>query len=146
MVLEDSIQSQVFYSQGTQTATPTSVSGGEEHETVTPTTSNTLTITPTSSSLLLSAVAAPNISKNGEPINFMINLGYSASIQLNLYTIMGEEVYSDTIQGNAGLNTINWLMKNKAQTSVASGLYIYAIEVNNGYEKSTTTGKVLVFH
>jgi hypothetical protein len=76
----------------------------------------------------------------------MINLGYSASIQLNLYTIMGEEVYSDTIQGNAGLNTINWLMKNKAQTSVASGLYIYAIEVNNGYEKSTTTGKVLVFH
>jgi len=145
VVLEDSIQSQVFYSQGTQTATPTSVSGGEEHETVTPTTSNTLTITPTSSSLLLSAVAAPNISKNGQPINFMVNLGYSASIQLNLYTIMGEEVYSDTIQGNAGLNIITWLIKNKAQTSVASGLYIYAIEVNNGYEMSTTTGKILVF-
>jgi hypothetical protein len=75
----------------------------------------------------------------------MDNLGYSASIQLNLYTIMGEEVYSDTIQGNAGLNIITWLIKNKAQTSVASGLYIYAIEVNNGYEMSTTTGKILVF-
>ena len=132
----------VYTSTPTRTPTPVVTSTA----TITPTETVTITSTSTSSTLLLSAVAAPNISKNGEPINFMINLGYSASIQLNLYTIMGEEVYSDTIQGNAGLNTINWLMKNKAQTSVASGLYIYAIEVNNGYEKSTTTGKVLVFH
>jgi hypothetical protein len=76
----------------------------------------------------------------------MINLGYNASIQLNLYTVMGEEVYSDALQGNAGLNAISWFLKNKAQTSVASGLYIYAIQVNNGYEIATKTGKVLVFH
>jgi len=76
----------------------------------------------------------------------MINLGYTASIQLNLYTIMGEEVYSDTIEGNAGMNTITWLLKNKAQSSVATGLYIYVIEVNNGYQINTKTGKVLVFH
>jgi hypothetical protein len=76
----------------------------------------------------------------------MINLGYNASIQLNLYTLMGEEVYSDTTEGNTGMNTITWLLRNKAQSAVASGLYIYSIQVNNGYEITTKTGKVLVFH
>ena len=73
-------------------------------------------------------------------------MGYNASIQLNLYTIMGEEVYSDSVEGNAGPNTITWLLKNKAQSAVASGLYIYAIQVNNSYEIETKTGKILVFH
>jgi hypothetical protein len=118
--------------------------------TITPTPNSTVgvtsTPTPTPSSLLQLAVAAPNISRDGQPIQFMINLGYTASIQLNLYTIMGEEVYSDTIEGNAGMNTITWLLKNKAQSSVATGLYIYVIEVNNGYQINTKTGKVLVFH
>jgi hypothetical protein len=122
----------------TPTFTPTS--------TITPVETSTVTSTPTSSILLQSAVAAPNISRNGQPINFMINLGFSSSIQLNLYTILGEEVHSDTIQGNAGLNNITWQLKNKAQSSVATGLYIYTIQVNTGYETSTTTGKVLVFH
>jgi hypothetical protein len=144
VVREDLVQEQVFYSEETQTITPTSVSGGQE--TVTPTASNTPTITPTSSGLLQSAVAAPNISKDGEPIKFMINLGGNATVQLNLYSLMGEEVYSDTIYGNAGLNTITWLLRNKTQAPVASGLYIFTIQVNNGSETVTKTGKVLVFH
>jgi hypothetical protein len=44
------------------------------------------------------------------------------------------------------MNTITWLLKNKAQSSVATGLYIYVIQVNNGYEVSTRTGKLIVFH
>ncbi|HXL73951.1 MAG TPA: hypothetical protein VN963_10040, partial [bacterium] len=64
----------------------------------------------------------------------------------NLYSLMGEKVFSDTIYGNAGLNTITWLLKNNAQVNVASGLYIYTIQVNNGSETTTKTGKVLVFH
>ncbi len=130
----------------TATNTPTTSATVNATTATTPTTPNTLTPTPTSSNLLISAVAGPNISRNGEPIKFMINLGHNASIQLNLYTLMGEEVYSDTIEGNAGLNTITWLLKNKAQSAVATGLYIYAIQVNNGYETTTKTGKVLVFH
>lgn len=102
--------------------------------------------TRTSSNLLLSAVAGPNISRNGQPIQFMINLGGNASIQLNLYSLMGEEVFSETIEGNAGMNEITWLLKNKAQASVASGLYVYVVQVNNGYETTVKTGKVLVFH
>ena len=118
--------------------------------TITPTPDTTQAATPTSSptvsTLLQTAVAAPNISRDGQPIQFLINLGYTASIQLNLYTLMGEEVYSDKVEGNAGMNTITWLLKNKAQSAVASGLYIYSVQVNNGYEIATKTGKVLVFH
>jgi len=122
----------------TPTMTPTA--------TITPIETATVTSTPTSSIMLQSAVAAPNISRNGQPIDFMVNLGYSASIQLNLYTILGEKVYSETIQGNAGINNINWFVKNNAQSSVASGVYIYIIQVNNGNETSTMTGKVLILH
>jgi len=122
----------------TPTLTPTA--------TITPTVTTTITSTPTASGLLQLAVAAPNVSKNGEPINFMINLGGNASVQLNLYSLMGEEVYSDTIQGNSGSNTITWLLRNKAQANVASGIYIFSIQVNNGSEIVTKTGKVLVLH
>jgi len=59
---------------------------------------------------------------------------------------MGQEVYTETIEGTAGLNTITWLLKNKAQSAVASGLYVYVIQVNDGHEITTKTGKVLVFH
>jgi hypothetical protein len=122
----------------TPTLTPTT--------TITPTVTATITSTPTPSSLLQLAVAAPNVSKNGEPINFMINLGSNASVQLNLYSLMGEEVYSDTIEGNAGSNTITWQLKNKTQSAVASGIYIFTIQVNSGYEKVIKTGKILVLH
>jgi len=59
---------------------------------------------------------------------------------------MGEQVFSETINGNAGMNTITWLLRNKTQVPVATGLYIFTIQVNNGYETVTKTGKVLVFH
>ena len=121
---------------GTVTATVTN----------TPSAVNTQTPTPTSSGLLLSAVAGPNISRNDEPIKFIVNLGGNASVQLNLFTLMGEQVFSETINGNAGMNTITWLLRNKTQVPVATGLYIFTIQVNNGYETVTKTGKVLVFH
>ena len=76
----------------------------------------------------------------------MINLGSSASIQLSLYSLMGQQVYSETIQGNAGLNTITWLLRNKGLEPVVSGLYVYVIKVSNGLEQTTKMGKVIVLH
>jgi hypothetical protein len=76
----------------------------------------------------------------------MINLGGNASIQLNLYSLLGAEIFSDTIYGNAGMNNITWLLRNNAQANVASGIYIFKIQVNNGYTTVAKTGKVLVLH
>ena len=140
------IVSQVYYGEGTQTLTQTNTSTKTAILTPSATPTSTPTCTPTSSSLLQSVAAGTNFSKNGEPIKFMITLGGSARVQLNLYSLTGEQVFSETIQGNAGLNTILWLLRNNAQMPVASGIYVYAILVDNGDELITRTGKVLVLH
>jgi hypothetical protein len=127
---------------GAKTTTPTATLTPTTTPTVTPTVTNT----PTASGLLLSVVAGPNVSQNGQPIKFMVNLGTSAAVQLSLYSLTGEGVFSETVQGNAGMNTLLWLLKNNSQAPVASGLYVYTIRVNDGYEISTKTGKVLVMH
>jgi hypothetical protein len=95
---------------------------------------------------LESAVAGPNVSRNDQPIKFMITLGSSATVQLSLYNLMGQQIFTETIEGNVGLNTMTWLVRNKAQEPVSSGIYIYMIKVNNGAETMTKVGKVLVFH
>jgi hypothetical protein len=145
------VKSQIVFTEGNPTATNTAVSKTptptpSSTPSLTPTATWTITSTPTASDLLLSAVAGPNISRAGEPIKFMIDLGGNAAVQLNLYSLMGEEVFSDSIEGNAGSNTITWLLRNKAQAQVSSGLYIYVIQVKNGYETVTKTGKVMIFH
>jgi hypothetical protein len=91
-------------------------------------------------------LAEPNISLNGQPIEFVVNLGGSATIQLSLFTLLGEEFFSETIPGNSGVNAIIWNLKNQNQAQVASGLYIYRIEVNDGSESADKTGKVMVIH
>jgi hypothetical protein len=138
------IKELVNYLKGTVTPSPTD--GTTQTNTATPTVTQTPSCTPTATGLLQSVVAGPNVSKNGEPIKFMVNLGFRATIQLNLYSLTGEEVYSQSVQGNSGINTLLWLLRNNGQSPVASGLYIYAVQVNDGYEIATKTGKLLVLH
>jgi len=76
----------------------------------------------------------------------MINLGSNATVHLNLYSLTGGGVFSEAIDGNAGMNIITWLLKNSAQANVASGIYIFKIQVNDGSTTVTKTGKVLVLH
>lgn len=106
----------------------------------------TLTASVTEKPLLSSVAAGPNISHNGQPIQFRIQLTGNAKTQLSLFSLTGEEVFAETIQGNSGLNVITWFLKNKAQSPVASGLYLFTLQVNNGSAVMTKTGKILVFH
>lgn len=99
-----------------------------------------------SNGLIASAVAAPNISDGGLPVKFMVKLNHSAKVVLSLYTLVGEEVFSDTIQGTVGENTLLWELKNNSGSSVASGLYIYTLQVEDGSQKETRIGKVVVIH
>jgi hypothetical protein len=92
----------------------------------------------------LSVVAAPNISKSGEPVRFLVESPQPATLHLALYTIAGEEVYQTTLSGNAGLNILTWPLENQSSGPVASGLYIYALSVGEGGRTSRMTGKVLV--
>ncbi len=121
----------------TPTSTPTPNTGGQarEGDQATP----TGTVTNWNGRVV---IAAPNISVSGEPVNFKVNLQQSAPIQINLYNILGERVYSANLSGNAGLNQVEWDLVNTSGSQVASGLYIYQVHVG----AVVYGGKVVVIH
>lgn len=115
-------------------------------KTITPTL--TPTFTPSSTSTLVPetvlVVAAPNISRNGQPIQFRVNLEQEAQIHLTLYSLTGEKVYQTTFSGQTGDNNLKWGLLNDFGASVASGLYVYTVELEDGWTLERRTGKVVV--
>lgn len=111
--------------------------------TVTANPTATLTPTPNFSTL---AQARPNISRDGAPIQFLVNLNQAGRIELSLFTIMGERVYQTSVQGNAGVNSLGWNLQNLSGSPVVSGLYLYQVAVQNDTRTVTQTGKVAVIH
>jgi hypothetical protein len=107
-----------------------------------------LTATPTATpwGSAVSAKALPNISKNGQPVQFQVSLPQAAGIHLSLYTPTGELVYSTQVSGRAGVNGLQWLLRNRSGFPVASGLYVYVIQVSGPAGVSTTKGQVVVLH
>jgi hypothetical protein len=89
-------------------------------------------------------VAAPNISRNGEPIDFLVRLKNSATIHVYIFSIAGEEIYSTTIQGSTGENRIDWQTTNNEGSKVGSGLYLYAVDVVDGANNQIYRGKMVV--
>lgn len=114
-----------------------------------PSTPNSLLQTPNSAGqgLIRSAAAAPNVSRDNRPINFSVNLNAPARIELSLFTLAGEKVYGGQMQGNAGTNSLAWNLSDLTGGPVASGLYLFYLQVaGNGGTVETRTGKLLVLH
>jgi hypothetical protein len=118
------------------TASPTS----------TPTLTPTYTVTPSPTVGSLRVVAAPNVSRNGQPVQFRAMLPSPGQVHLSIYNLVGERVYQTSFQGNTGLNSLIWNIQNQASQPLASGLYLYAIEYDDGSNKERLMGKVLVLH
>ncbi|HTC22015.1 MAG TPA: T9SS type A sorting domain-containing protein, partial [bacterium] len=89
-------------------------------------------------------VAAPNVSRNGEPIKFTVNLPQPMQVHLALFDLVGEKVFDASLQGNSGLNNFSWDLENLSKETVASGLYIYLLEANNGMSTLSQRGKIAV--
>ena len=97
-------------------------------------------------SLLQSAVAAPNISRSGEPVVFKVQLAQAAPLQLTLFTLDGEPVYRAAWVGGAGWNDIPWPLENSYGIRVASGLYLFELEAKGPNGTIRRVGKILVMH
>ncbi|HVM32945.1 MAG TPA: hypothetical protein VMU88_07410 [bacterium] len=91
-------------------------------------------------------VAAPNLSRGGTPIHFLVQLNAPADIKLAVYALTGERVFDERLQGNVGMNQLVWRLENNARQSVASGLYLYRLEMDGGAGLAARTGKLLVVH
>ncbi len=118
---------------GNQTPTPA----------FTPSPTITPSPTPNASSF---AIAAPNISRNGEPIKFLVNLNQSVKVNVTVFTVTGENVYETSFEGNGGWNSLSWDLKNQSGNQLASGLYIYEIEASDGISNLTQRGKMVILH
>jgi hypothetical protein len=112
----------------------------------TPTPTSTPTATPTPPLGGQIALAVPNISRNGTPIAFELNLPSASHVQLALFNVTGEQVYKTEISANSGLDKILWTLENQSGSPVASGLYLYVLQATNGAQTFQKTGKVVVIH
>ena len=127
----------------TSTPSPTSTPTSTITSTPTSTPSPTETAIPANDFVV---VPAPNISRSGEPIQFEVTLGTSAQIKLVLYSLLGEQVYQTTVQGEVGVNNLLWQVRNQSNNPVASGIYIFTIQAIDGEGVQNKVGKVLVLH
>jgi len=110
---------------------------------------STLTPTPVFSSETRGSsfvIAVPNLSTNGTPIQFLVNLDKPMKLELMLFDLSGERVFEETSQGNAGLNPLSWRLVNEVGNQVASGLYIYILTADDGTSVKIQRGKVVVLH
>ncbi|HTC20025.1 MAG TPA: T9SS type A sorting domain-containing protein, partial [bacterium] len=126
-----------FNSLGRGTATPVIT------PTITPSPTQTPSPTPDAAAF---AIAAPNVSKGGEPIKFLVNLNQPSTIDLVLFNVSGEKIFETSLQGNSGWNSLPWNLENRLGGQVASGLYFYRIEATGAAAVSTRMGKVAVLH
>jgi hypothetical protein len=90
--------------------------------------------------------AAPNISYDNEPIHFQVNLNSPALVKLTLFSLTGERVFKVERQANAGNSSLVWNIQNNGGQTVASGLYIYLLNITGTGIGQTLSGKVLVLH
>jgi hypothetical protein len=123
------------------------VSKGNNNQYPTPTMTLTPILTPTPTpECPLTVAAEPNLSKDGQPIRFLVNLRQASKIDLILFNIAGEKVYEEVVSGGSGQNNLNWDLKNQSGSQVASGLYIYVVASCDGSAAAIQRGKVLILH
>jgi hypothetical protein len=84
------------------------------------------------------------------PFNLSTNICYSlptsADIRLNIYNLQGEKVRTLINQHqSAGTFEISWNGRNDNNVRVASGIYIYGMEINTGRETDSQSRQMLLF-
>ncbi|HVZ79374.1 MAG TPA: S53 family peptidase [bacterium] len=109
----------------------------------TSTPSPTITVTPTPLPHFL-VRAEPNVSVGGAVVQFRVELPGSGTIILCIYDVAGECVFAKKVPGSAGTNFIPWAPQDQQGDPLASGLYIYYVQVGNGQGEEKALGKLLV--
>jgi hypothetical protein len=94
--------------------------------------------------LFQSALAAPNVSNNNQPIRFMLNLSEPSQVSLDIFTITGEEVFTTQVRENQGSPVLVWDTTSNNHQALASGLYIYLLRASGGGLVEFRKGKILI--
>jgi len=112
--------------------------------TITPTMSTTVTITPT---LIYNGFSFIGVypSPANRTTNFIYVSYGDCSALVSVYTVSGEKVAEIDEQGKYGVNSITYGLTNSSGRQIASGIYIYKIEIKSiSGNKQDTFGKFAV--
>ncbi len=116
--------------------------------TPTPTVTFTPTFTPNLTPLTspgFTVQALPNTTDGQTPVSFVVGLPAAMNIQLKIFDLAGELVYSKSVNGVNGTNAIGWLPRNQGGEPLASGVYIYFVQGGDSSDLQKT-GKIAVVH
>ena len=63
---------------------------------------------------------------------------------LSLYDLAGELVYQTTVEGDLGVNVLTWNLQNQEGQPVAQGLYLFELQIAQGFPGAAPHGRVVV--
>lgn len=88
-------------------------------------------------------INGPNpFNPNNESTAIQFQLTKDATVNIYIYTISGKQIWTQTITGTTGFNTLNWDGKNRYGEVVANGIYIAYLIANDG--DSNEKGKLKI--
>lgn len=90
-----------------------------------------------------SVSAYPNPARSA-PARIAFTLAVTSSVDLDVYTVLGERVYHETKTFAAGANTFDWSMVNNTNGRIGSGIYLVRITAHDGTKSVTAMRKLMV--
>jgi hypothetical protein len=75
-----------------------------------------------------------------------VSLPSAGKIILCVYDVAGECVDAVQVQGSVGVNNIPWAVKDQYGNALATGIYIYYVQIGDGSSGEKAIGKVFVKH
>jgi flagellar hook assembly protein FlgD len=120
----------------TLTVTPVDKAGNKASPTIS-TFSLNVTQTGAQASFDDSIVAYPNPAKGQNTMTFGFTLAAISPLELDIFNIMGELIYSDNWTPTAtGAQTRTWKIVNSSGKRLATGVYLYRISANGSTSKN----------
>jgi hypothetical protein len=98
---------------------------------------------PASAGSFTSIVAYPNPVRSS-PLNVAFTLGSSGSVDVDIFTILGQRIRHDSGTYGSGTSTYQWYLVNDSNSRVAAGVYIIRMTANSGGQTSVVTKKAMV--
>ena len=88
--------------------------------------------------------AYPNPVRGDGPVTFQYSLPNDGRITIKVFTLTGDLVYKESFSSQEGQRTRPWNLENNKGKSLATGLYIYSIEMDDGSTNKSVIKKLAI--
>ncbi|MBU1487835.1 T9SS type A sorting domain-containing protein, partial [bacterium] len=88
--------------------------------------------------------AYPNPVRGDGPVTFQYSLPNEGQITIKVFTLTGDLVYKESFFSQKGQRTRSWNLENNKGKSLATGLYIYSIEMDDGSTNKSVIKKLAI--